>query len=450
MEKFMISTNPKDSRLTYRQILLFWMPLAATWLMMSLEGPFLAAVIARLAEPKYNLAAYGITFSLALIVEAPIIMLLSATLALVKDTHSFRKMRAFTWILNIGISIVMLILIYPPVFSFVAGTLIGLPANVSHLAHIATAILLPWPAAIGFRRFYQGLLIRFNMTRRVAYGTAVRLVAMAATAMSLYFLTSLEGAYVGAAALSTGVVLEAIASRIMVHRIMEMLTNADTPLETASLDEPRLSYWNITVFYYPLALSSILGLGVQPIVSFFVGHSRMPIESLAVLPVINSLSFIFACLGLSFQEVGVALMHPHRNRYVPLRNFAVTLGILLTAGAALIAFTPLASFWFGTVSGLSAELTAFAILPFRLMVILPGLMVLLTFQRSALVQAKLTADISWATLIEVIGISLVMFAAINVWDLVGVLAAAAAYLVGRTASNAYLAKPFKRAMKILR
>ena len=38
------------SRLSNRNIFRFWAPLAATWLMMAAEGPFLAAVIARLAD----------------------------------------------------------------------------------------------------------------------------------------------------------------------------------------------------------------------------------------------------------------------------------------------------------------------------------------------------------------------------------------------------------------
>ncbi|MFI5142626.1 MAG: hypothetical protein ACHQHM_01210, partial [Thermoanaerobaculales bacterium] len=68
--------------LTQRRIFAFWAPLAATWLMMAVEGPFLGAVIARLAEPKYNLAAWGVAFSFAMLVEAPIIMMLSAATAL--------------------------------------------------------------------------------------------------------------------------------------------------------------------------------------------------------------------------------------------------------------------------------------------------------------------------------------------------------------------------------
>jgi hypothetical protein len=62
-------TNPVRTSELFR----FWVPLQATWLMMSLEGPFLAAVIARLAEPKHNLAAYGVAFALAILVEAPVI-----------------------------------------------------------------------------------------------------------------------------------------------------------------------------------------------------------------------------------------------------------------------------------------------------------------------------------------------------------------------------------------
>ena len=79
--------------LTYKKIFYFWLPLAATWIMMSIEGPFLAALIARSLEPKFNLAAYGVAYSLALIIEAPVIMIMSASLALVKDSQSFYKLR---------------------------------------------------------------------------------------------------------------------------------------------------------------------------------------------------------------------------------------------------------------------------------------------------------------------------------------------------------------------
>ncbi len=71
--------------LSARTALKYWLPLEATWLMMAFEGPFVAAIIARLADPKINLAAFGVATSLAWIIESPIVMMLSASNALVRD-----------------------------------------------------------------------------------------------------------------------------------------------------------------------------------------------------------------------------------------------------------------------------------------------------------------------------------------------------------------------------
>jgi len=82
------------SELTNRRILGFWLPLASTWLMMSVEGPFLMAVIARLQNPTENLAAYGIAFVLALVIESPVIQFLSSSTALVSNRDTYFAMRA--------------------------------------------------------------------------------------------------------------------------------------------------------------------------------------------------------------------------------------------------------------------------------------------------------------------------------------------------------------------
>ncbi len=55
-------------RLTYRKIFYFWGPLALTWLLMAFEQPFLIAFIARLSDAKYNLEAFGIAGSFAMII----------------------------------------------------------------------------------------------------------------------------------------------------------------------------------------------------------------------------------------------------------------------------------------------------------------------------------------------------------------------------------------------
>jgi hypothetical protein len=426
-----------DPTLTQRRIFLFWLPLAATWLMMAAEGPFLAAVIARLADPKFNLAAYGVAFSLALIVEAPIIMIMSAATALVRNRQSYIAMRNFTHALNAAITLVMMLALLPPVFEAIAGGLLGLPDEVVRRTHIASLILLPWPGAIGLRRFYQGVLIRNGLTRRVAYGTVFRLAGMIASAAALYRIPSMEGAWIGAASLSAGVLVEAVAAWAMARRTVSKVKATNT-------GEEPLSYGSIASFYYPLALTTLLSLGLHPVVTFFMGHSRASLESLAVLPVVTSLVFVFRALGLAYQEVGIALIGDQFEGYVPLRRFASWLGGAVVVGLALIAWTPLAHIWFQGVSGLSAELTSFAVVPTRILVIIPGLTVLLSFQRSMLMNYKATGPITWATAIEVGGAIGILTVAVFFLDAVGAVAAAAALVIGRLGANAYLVPALRR------
>jgi len=427
-----------DEPLTQGRIFRFWLPLAATWLMMAVEGPFVAAVIARLAEPVYNLAAYGVAFSLALVVEAPVIMLMSAATALARNRLSYLRLRTFTHALNAAVTLAMGAVLLPPVFDTAVLGLIGLPPEVASRTHTALLILLPWPAAIGIRRLYQGVLIRHGLTRRVAYGTAVRLTAMSGTAFVLARHGGIEGAWVGAAALTAGVSAEAIASRLMAGNPLR------TIMETPGAAAGAASSWAaLTRFYYPLALTTLLSLGIHPVVTFFVGNSRGSLESLAVLPVIGSLVFIFRSLGLAYQEVVIALIGDHDEHYAPLRTFAVRLSLGLGVGLSLIAWTPLAGGWFRTISGLSSELAAFALVPTRILSAIAGLTALLSFQRAVMVMRNTTGRITWATITEVVGVVLVMWIATSRLDAIGAVAAAAALLIGRIGANLYLAPAMK-------
>ncbi len=421
------------SILSTKKIFLFWAPLAATWLMMSVEGPFLAALIARLALPKYNLAAFGVAFSFALIIESPIIMLMSASTALVNNRHDYCTLRSYTFMLNSAITVFMIIGLIPTVFHFITQGLIGLPPNIAHLTHVASLLLLPWPAAIGFRRFYQGLLIKNNLTRLVAYGTVIRLVFMASTAFFLYSLR-ITGAYIGAAALSTGVIAEALFTKFTVRGTVRSILRS----ENENDNKEKLNFRSISKFYFPLALTAILALGVHPMVTFFMGKSHFPIESLAILPVVNSLIFVFRSLGLSYQEVIIALLGANKENYEGVKKFALYLGAFLLVTLSLILFTPLLHIWFLKVSGLSFELAQFSILPARILVILPLLTLLISFQRALLVHTTETGPIKGASVIEIIMIIFTLYITVFQLRLPGAVAAAISYMVGRLFANSYL------------
>jgi hypothetical protein len=435
-------------RLSNRSIFLFWAPLAATWLMMAVEGPFLAAVIARLPDPKFNLAAYGVAFAFAVLMEAPVIMLMSAATALVEDRPSYRRLRNFANGLNAAATALLLLVLIPTVHAGLVRDLLGLPPRVADLTYGALWLFLPWPAAIGYRRFLQGVLIRSGRTRLVALGTVVRLAAMAMAAAVFAFGLGLEGAWVGAAALSAGVCAEAAAARWMARgTIRELLASAGTSPGAPAGSGEALDYRQIAAFYYPLALTSLIGLTVQPMLTFFMGRAPFPVESLAVFPVVHALSFLFRALGLAYQDAAIALMGRRHEGYPQVARFATGLGMAASAGLATIVFTPLASVWFETISGLTPELTAFALPPARILVPLPALAVLLNLQRAVLMKGRRTRPITGASAMELIGVA-VLFPALA-WGvgLMGVTAAFAAFLGGRVAANLYLVPKYRAALR---
>ena len=421
-----------------RDILRFWAPLASTWLMMSFEGPFLAALIARLPDPRYNLAAHGVAFAMAIIIEAPVIMMMGAATVLVDGRIPYLRLRRFTMVLNILMTLGILVLVGTPAYEVVLQEGIGLDERIAALTRGALTLLVPWPAAIGYRRFHQGLLIRSGSTRLVAYGTAVRLISMTATALALFLVGDLPGAWVAACSLSMGVIVEAAVARYLAHGEVSRLTSEAAP------DGSPVSYRDIWRFYLPLAWTSVVSLAAHPMVTFFMGHAVRSLESLAVLPVINALTFIFRALGLAYQEVLIALLGRSEQHRGPVLRFATGLGLATSLGLALVVATPLSKVWFQTISGLDRELYRFALLPARMLIPLPALSVLLSVQRGLLMHARRTRPITSATVMELVTIAGLLGLLVMRFHVIGAVAAAAAFLGGRLIGNLVLLPALRR------
>ena len=164
----------------------------------------------------------------------------------------------------------------------------------------------------------------------------------------------------------------------------------------------------------------------------------MPLESLAVLPVVSSFVFLFRGVGLSFQEAAITMLgiNPENDRVV--YRFATMLGALLAGALIITAMTPLSKLWFSKVSGLTPELTGLALTPLLIMGLFPASTVLISMQRAILVKMGQTTRITTATIIEVVTIVSVLYVSIIHLQAIGVTAAASAFISGRLAANFYL------------
>jgi len=188
---------------------------------MAVEIPALSAVIARLPDPRINLAAYGgIIFPLALIIEAPVIMLLAASVALSKDWASYQKIRRFMLAAGAILTGVHLLIAFTPLYDVLVGQIMGVPPEIIEPGRVGLRIMTPWTWAIAYRRFNQGVLIRFGHSNTIALGTLVRLSVDALVLSVGYSIGSLPGVVVGATAQALGVTAEAIYTGIRVQPVL--------------------------------------------------------------------------------------------------------------------------------------------------------------------------------------------------------------------------------------
>ena len=138
----------------------------------------LAVAMTRLPGDEVHLAALGaLVYPLSILIEAPIIMLLAASTALVKDLTAHESMRRFAHLAGAVLTIVHALVAFTPLFDFIARDLMGVPGAIVEPGRVGMQIMTPWTWAIAYRRFQQGVLIGCERSDLVVFGTVIRLAA---------------------------------------------------------------------------------------------------------------------------------------------------------------------------------------------------------------------------------------------------------------------------------
>lgn len=433
---------PATAYYSRARILALWFPLALTWAMMAAEGLIIESVISRLSNAAPNLAALGVAISIAFIVESPVIMLLSASTAYIKGAGSYRALRRFSLLLSLGTSGVMVLLTVPPVFAFVSRTLLALPPSIEHLVHQCLAAFIPWPAAIGVRRFYQGVIIRTHRTAPVAWGTAFRLLTIVTGSLLLatVWRSTSQSSLIGALILNAAVTIEMVASRLMAQEAIGHVLSQPDP-EDYQLTLPR-----ITTLYTPLALTSLITMGIGPILTGFMARFPAAIASLAVFPIVDNFVFQFRSPLFAYQEVAISLFGSQRA----LHRDIIGVGYRIAAVATLLLLTatlpPVAQLVYGVFPyKLGGELVAYATVATALLLPLPVISALYSIERALLITQQQPQHVTYSTLIEAGStvVLLALLAAVKA-PLPGIYAACLAVIGGKVAAAAYLHRQFLR------
>jgi progressive ankylosis protein len=392
----MTITTPAPGTRHYRKIFATWWPLAASWILMSLELPALSAVIARLPNPDINLAAYGgVVFPMALIFESPIIMLLAASTALSKDCASYQRLQTYMMRAGLILTAVHILVAFTPLYYLVVVGMIGAPQEIVEPARLGLMIMTPWSWSIAYRRFNQGVLIRSGHSKSVGLGTVVRLSANLIVLTIGYIVGNIPGIVVGTSAVACGVISEAIYAGLVVRPVL----HNELRLEPAV--EPPLNWQVFGAFYFPLVMTSLLSLLANPIGSAALSRMPLALESLAVWSVITGLIFILRSLGIAYNEVVVTLLD-ECGAYPYLKRFAYLLAGTTTFLLLVVTATPVSQLWFQVISALRPELAKLAQGALWFALPLPALSVLQSWYQGAILYGKRTNGITESVVIYLV------------------------------------------------
>jgi hypothetical protein len=421
-----------------RALTVFWLPLALSWMMMIVAQPLTAIAIGRLADPAIHLAAYGIAFDLAFLLESPIIMLLSVSVALTRDQASYRLLRRVTlWISGVMTGLFAVVAFTPAYGPLVRG-LIGVPEEVAAQVRPALQLLLPWIGAIAWRRFHQGPLITAGLTRLVSYGTLIRLATLGAVLGAGVAWPALPGATLGGLALSASVVVEAAVNTHWARPVIRRLPSGGPTVLTIP---------DVLRFCAPLAATDIMRTVVRPAITAGVARAALPAVSLAAWPVAASLIMLISSATMAFQEVSVALIED-RGSFRQVRRFILTVGLLIMCSTVIIVMTPLIDAGLIGLVRLPDPLRPHVVQGLRIMVPLPMLLALRNLYRGVLIRSMSTTPIQCAMMVHVL-VMIVMLAAGVRAGWTGIPVAATATLAAAVAEALVLYAFYRRAVQDL-
>ena len=400
---------------------------------MTSEGPVISAVINRLPNEIIMLAAMGIVVSLSVTIESPIINLLATSTALSVNRQAYLMIRKFTFHWMVLLTAITFLIAWTPLFDLVVVDLMAVPEEIADWVRPGLRIMLLWSAAIAWRRFIQGVIIRFNQTRKVAWGTAVRLASSGGTVIVLAVVSELPGVVIGSTALMAGVIAEAIYATFAVQQILKTEFSSDQISNTGQ----SLTYSELTRFHLPLAATSVILLLIQPMVTFSLARSQRPTTSLAAWPLVFQFMLVARAAAFALPEVVIALSKGQAT-FKPLRRFTYTLVIVNTAAMVLFVLTPIATFYLTRVQDAAAEVASLAADGLILFIPLPALTLLIAWIRGLLIDSRVTTAVNIGMFANLAVTALILFVGLQLqWP--GIPTAAAALTMAALVEIIYIA-----------
>lgn len=342
-----------NKQITLRDLFQTWWPIAISWVLLAFEPLFFSSVISRFPNAEINLAAYGnVAWLIPIVLQSPIMLIQAASAALCTDIETYKKLSKFADAMAIGLTLLHVLVAFTPIYFFVVETVLNLPAEVIAEARIGLILMLPWSGAIAFRRFRQGILVRFGHTKRMSAGTFLRLLADILCVFLLSNIKDISGLVVATAAQGFSVFLEGAYIGIVTQPVIkkELKSNQGKPV---------IGWKDFARYYTPFMINSIILIMYNPMNSASMGRMPAALASLAAWPVVNGFAHMVMNLGQASREVTLTYFR-EESAYPVIRKFCYIVGGISALLLSIFGFTALFDWYLRVVVQLPAHLIPLA------------------------------------------------------------------------------------------
>ena len=372
----------RNGELQLRDVAKFFFPLLLNVQLMSLSHSIINGSLARQDDFITALASFSVAMILHLFVASPSYQNHTVTIAMVRGRRSLRGTLLFVFLVASYVSLMLYLLAYTPVGSFVLDQVLGVNQAISAGARQVLGILVFLPFFTGLRGFFQGLVIRARRTGLVSWATGIRVGAL--LLLLVLGRNWFQGASLGAFALLGCIVTETM---FMAWFAWRVALPAD-----GSAEKPTREIFR---YAFPLAYSSCLQQTIPLLINAILGRLPDAPLALAGFGVIRGFLFLLAGPMRNLQQAYLTLVRQDCDYRILVRFFyrtSVGMGLI-----TLLVALPLSRPVLGGLMGIEPELRSYLTLPLAVCAIFPFFYGAANLLRGYFAGAHQTARLGYST-----------------------------------------------------
>ena len=247
-------------------------------------APAVNAILARGDNPEEAIGGYAVAVAIMLLVSLPQMRIQQMTLVFLEDRVSLNYLKRFTAATAIVVGGIAAIVALTPISDLILVQLFSLQGNLANEAQAALVALLPLPALAVGRPHLYGCAIRLGHTSHVWAGSALGLGTVVLTAPILQASNFIEGAAVGASAIT----IAALAEVILLTWLTGPALRQELPVSQTT--QTPIGYTVLVRFFMPLLFAGLLATLTPAVIHAALARTPTPELSIAAVSIALSVS----------------------------------------------------------------------------------------------------------------------------------------------------------------